>query len=217
MGRPSKLTRELRDELCKHLEAGHFLGTAADLCGVGRSTVHRWMALGEEQGADPEYREFREAVTRARARASVDLESAAFADAMGGTLVREVIRPDGTRESAWTPPNGRVALELLARMHPEEWRPVKAVEVSGHQGGPIEVGNNAAVVESLVKRIAEVRKRRQAQSNPREQPANGLGAGHPGGSGPAAGGHGRAAEPIGKNTMAGASPATRPVKRVNAN
>jgi hypothetical protein len=177
MGRPSKLTPELRDELCKHLEAIHFLGTAADLCGVGRSTVHRWMALGEEEGAVPEYREFREALTRARARASVDLVSAAFADAVGGTLVREVIRPDGTRERAWTPPNGRVALELLARMYPEEWRPVKAVEVSGHQGGPIEVGSNAAVVESLVRRIAEVKKRRQARNDAQGRPTDGAAAG----------------------------------------
>ncbi|MBT2225011.1 hypothetical protein [Nonomuraea sp. NEAU-A123] len=107
----------------------------------------------------------------------MDLVSAAFADARGGTLVREVIRPDGTREHAWTPPNGRVALELLARMYPEEWRPVKAVEVSGHQGGAIEIGHNAAVVEGIVKRIAEVKQRRQAQNNPQGRPAGELAAG----------------------------------------
>ncbi|MEV0351548.1 hypothetical protein AB0H88_37735 [Nonomuraea sp. NPDC050680] len=99
----------------------------------------------------------------------MDLVSAAFADAKGGTLIREVVRPDGTRERAWTPPNGRVALELLARMYPEDWRPVKAVEVSGHQGGAVEIGPNAAVIEGIVKRIAEVRKRRQAQNSPQGQ------------------------------------------------
>ncbi|MFI7134049.1 hypothetical protein ACIBQ1_50840 [Nonomuraea sp. NPDC050153] len=100
--------------------------------------------------------------------------SAAFADAIGGTLIREVTRPDGTRERAWAPPNGRVAHELLARMYPEEWRPVKAVELSGHQGGAIEVGHNTAVVEGIVKRIAEVKQRRHAQNN-----AQGLSAGEP--------------------------------------
>ncbi|MER7362662.1 hypothetical protein [Nonomuraea wenchangensis] len=164
MGRPSKLTPELRDQICRHLEAGHFLGTAADLCGVGRSTVHRWMARGEEEGAPPEYLEFREALTRARARASVVLVSAAFADAAGGTLVREVIRPDGTQERAWTPPNGRIALELLARMFPDEWRPVKAVEVSGPQGGPMKLDQNDAVIEGIIQRIAKVKARRHQAS-----------------------------------------------------
>ncbi|MFI6499876.1 hypothetical protein [Nonomuraea typhae] len=164
MGRPSKLTADLRDQLCQHLEAGHFLGTAADLCGIGRSTVHRWMAHAEEDDAPEEYREFREAVTRARARASVVvLVSAAFADATGGTLIREVVRPDGTQERSWTTPNGRVALELLARMHPADWRPVKAVEVTGHQGGPVEVDQNSKVIEGIMRRIAEVKKRRQAE------------------------------------------------------
>ncbi|RVX45765.1 hypothetical protein EDD27_8582 [Nonomuraea polychroma] len=163
MGRPSKLTPELRDQLCRHLEAGHFLGTAADLCGVGRSTVHRWMARGEEEDAPPEYREFCEALTRARARATDVLVSAAFADAGGGVLIRDVQRPDGTRERAWTPPNGRVALELLARMCPDDWRPVRAVEVSGPQGGPVNVTDDQAVIENIMARIAKAKARRQAE------------------------------------------------------
>ncbi|MFG6193377.1 hypothetical protein [Nonomuraea sp. JJY05] len=167
MGRPSKLTPELRDELCRQLEAGHFLGTAADLCGVGRSTVHRWMARGEEADAPLEYREFREALTRARARAADVLVSAAFADAKGGALIREVVRPDGAEERTWTPPNGRVALELLARMHPEEWRPVKAVEVSGPQGGPVQVIPDQAIIENIRARVAMSKARRQAEKQER--------------------------------------------------
>ncbi|MEU4231217.1 hypothetical protein AB0F17_43575 [Nonomuraea sp. NPDC026600] len=93
-----------------------------------------------------------------------------------GALVREVVRPDGTQERSWTPPNGHVALELLARMNPEDWRPVKAVEVSGHQGGPVEVGYDSAAVEGIVKRISEVKQRRQAQ-NPQGRPAGELAAG----------------------------------------
>ncbi|QFY11524.1 hypothetical protein GBF35_37525 [Nonomuraea phyllanthi] len=96
MGRPTKLTPELQEQLCRHLKAGHFLGTAAELCGGGRSTVHRWMAEGEAEDGSTELRAFREAVTRARARAADVLIAAALADSVGGVLVREAERPDGT-------------------------------------------------------------------------------------------------------------------------
>jgi hypothetical protein len=62
-------------------------------------------------------------------------------------------------------------------MHPEEWRPVKAVEVSGHQGGPVEVGYNSAVVEGISKRVAETKRRRQAQNDLPGRPADDLAAG----------------------------------------
>lgn len=164
MGRPTKLTPELQNQLCRHLEAGHFLGAAAALCGVGDSTVRRWMAQGEEDDAPAEFRAFREAVTRARARAADVLVAAAFADAVGGVLVREAERPDGTRERAWSQPNGRIALDLLARMFPDEWRPVKAVEVSGPQGGSVSLSPNQGVIENIISRIAAAKARRQEQS-----------------------------------------------------
>ncbi|TMR90040.1 hypothetical protein [Nonomuraea basaltis] len=164
MGRPTKLTDDLQDQLCRHLEAGHFLGTAAELCGVGRSTVHRWMAQGEEDDAPAELRAFRAAVTRARAKAADVLIAAALADAVGGVLVREAERPDGTRDRAWSQPNGRIALDLLWRMFPDMWRQVKAVEVSGPQGGPVNLTHNEAVIENLIARIAETKARRQEQA-----------------------------------------------------
>ncbi|MFI9552357.1 hypothetical protein [Nonomuraea endophytica] len=165
MGRPTKLTPELQDQLCRHLKAGHFLGTAADLCGVGRSTVHRWLAQAEEEDAPAELRAFQAAVTQARATSADILIAAAFADAVGGVLVREAERADGTRERAWSQPNGRVALDLLARMFPDDWRPVKAVEVSGPQGRPVELTHNEAVIENIIARIRKAKARRQGSAD----------------------------------------------------
>jgi hypothetical protein len=122
------------------------------------------MAQGEEDDALAEFRAFREAVTRARAKAADVLVAAAFADAVGGVLVREAERPDGTCERAWSQPNGRLALDLLARMFPDEWRPVKAVEVSGPQGGPVPLSPNQAVIENIISRIAAVKARREEQA-----------------------------------------------------
>ncbi|MFF4195180.1 hypothetical protein [Nonomuraea sp. NPDC001831] len=163
MGRPTKLTPELQDQLCRHVEAGHFLSTAADLCGVGRSTVHRWLAQGEEEDAPAVLRDFRAAVTYARAKSAEVLVAAAFADAVGGVLVREGERPDGTRERAWSQPNGRVALDLMSRMFPDDWRPVKAVEVSGPQGGPVNVGPDPALIQNIIDRVTKAKARRQRQ------------------------------------------------------
>ncbi|MBN6058319.1 hypothetical protein JYK22_40740, partial [Nonomuraea sp. RK-328] len=164
MGRPTKLTPELQDQLCRHLQAGHFLGTAAELCGVGRSTVHRWLAEGEGDDAPTELRSFRAAITYARAQAADVLVAAAFADAVGGVLVREAERPDGTRERAWSQPNGRIALDLLSRMFPDDWRPVKAVQVSGPQGGPVNLTHDQAVIENIIARVAKAKARRQAEA-----------------------------------------------------
>ncbi|MER6178918.1 hypothetical protein [Streptosporangium sp. NPDC001681] len=98
--------------------------------------MHRWRQLGEDDDAPPRYREFREALTRACAKACAILVNAAMADAVGGIETRRVLRADGTLIVQTTPPNGRLALEMLARMS-LDWRPVKAMAVScsGPQAG----------------------------------------------------------------------------------
>lgn len=59
-GRPSKLTAELQDSICKTLGAGVDIETAAAREGIGRSTVYDWMKWGRE-GTEP-YASFVEAV-----------------------------------------------------------------------------------------------------------------------------------------------------------
>ncbi|WP_449064787.1 hypothetical protein [Planomonospora algeriensis] len=167
MGRPTKLTPELRDRLCEYIRAGNYLATAAELCGVGRSTVNRWLAEGEAEDAPAGYRELRDAVTRARAEAEAQMVSIVQLDARGGAVVREVTRrwPDGTVETdrQLTPPNGRLALEYLARTRPQEWRPVKAVEVSGPAGGPVKADYDVKVIEGLVAKIQQAKARRERE------------------------------------------------------
>ncbi|MFF5211036.1 hypothetical protein [Streptosporangium sp. NPDC000396] len=132
MGRPTKLTPELREKLCGHIREGNYLSTSAELCGVGRSTVNSWLAKAEAADAAPEYADFLDAVTRARAEAEALMVSVVLADAQGGVVVREVTRhrPDGSVETdrQLTPPNGKLALEYLSRTRPEQWRPVKRVQ-----------------------------------------------------------------------------------------
>jgi hypothetical protein len=47
-GRPTKLTPELMDLYLSVLPGVYFLETAAELCGIHRMTVNRWMKRGEK-------------------------------------------------------------------------------------------------------------------------------------------------------------------------
>lgn len=68
-GRPSKLARPVAARLLELVARGVAVEAAAGAAGVGESTVYRWLARGREPDAPTEFREFREAVKRARASA----------------------------------------------------------------------------------------------------------------------------------------------------
>ncbi|SDH70051.1 Helix-turn-helix domain of resolvase [Sinosporangium album] len=152
-GRPTLLTPELQQQIVTILEQGRTITDAAALCGIGRRTIHRWLADGELDNADEAMRHFWRAVTHARAKGRAVLVDAAFEDVRGGFLVKEVERPDGSTERQWAPPNGMLALKMLERMDPEHWRPVKAVEVTGAGGGPVAVSHGVDL-EGLAERVA---------------------------------------------------------------
>jgi hypothetical protein len=90
-------------------------------------------------------------------------------DARGGAVVREVTRErsDGTVETErqLTPPNGKLALEYLARTRAESWRPVKAIDVSGPKGGAVPFDDDIEVIQRLATRIAAVKARRAEWEN----------------------------------------------------
>lgn len=161
-GRPTKLTAELQEDLFKALRGGHSIASAAELAGVAESTVHHWRSLGEADDAPPEFSEFSEGLTRARARARDILVAAAFADAVGGVEIKRAIRPDGTEEVQTTPPNGRVALDLLSRMHPE-WVPRKAIEVANPEGESFRV-THGVDLDGLAGRVIEAARLAEAEA-----------------------------------------------------
>ncbi|MBG0818274.1 helix-turn-helix domain-containing protein [Planomonospora sp. ID82291] len=167
VGRPTKLTPEMADALCQARQNGHSITGAADLCGVHRATLLRWLAEGEADDAPEVFRDFRDRFTRAHAHVIGSLVNAAIQDALGGSVVKKVERelPDGSviREEQVTPPNGKVALEVASRLNPD-WRGVKAVELSGPDGGPVEVAHEVEILEGLVSRVEAVKARKAAEA-----------------------------------------------------
>jgi hypothetical protein len=131
MGRPTKLTDDLRDELARHLAAGNPIKTACALVGIGESTYHKWRARGKAERervaeghancrvrkAERPFVEFMESTTRARAEASR----------------KRVANITEAADEDW-----RAAAWLLERREPETWGQKKRVEHAGKGGGPIQ-------------------------------------------------------------------------------
>jgi len=145
MGRPAKLddvillpaegggkTPRVRWEvIVERIRSGIPIETAALSTGVSSSTYYRWMALGEDRWSDgklhrarPQFREFREAATRARAEA----------ESMNVALVLKGASADW-RAAAW----------YLERSHPERWRRRDTIYNAGPADGDPEIPEQRVV------------------------------------------------------------------------
>ncbi len=70
MGRPSKLTPELRERICEYIRAGNYLSTACEACGISRQTYLNWMERGEKARGG-EFLDFFDAVKKAEKEAEI--------------------------------------------------------------------------------------------------------------------------------------------------
>ncbi|GAA3087412.1 hypothetical protein GCM10017600_68990 [Streptosporangium carneum] len=92
-----------------------------------------------------------QALTHARATAHEILLTAAFRDAGGGIEISRTVRPGGAKTVRTTPPNGRLALEILGLMSLDwRWRS------SGRRAGE-KAGYDPGVIERLAKRVSRAR------------------------------------------------------------
>jgi hypothetical protein len=95
-GRRTKLDVKLQREICGYLSDCCTIRTACEATGMSESSFYLWVEKGEE-GRSP-YKEFSEAITRARGRAKA-------------RIVHSLLD-----EKDW-----RARLELLARVFPDEY------------------------------------------------------------------------------------------------
>ena len=119
MGRKTKLTPELQVEICDVLRAGNYIDAACAYVGIHEATYHEWVKRGEQ--GEPLYADFREAVTKARSESEL-------------RNVQNINRAASSGQwqaSAW----------FLERSHPRKWGRMQKLELTGAEGGPIEVTN----------------------------------------------------------------------------
>lgn len=104
VGKPSKLTPQLRDQLCEALRIGTTVENACDYVGIAPSTYYNWMAVGRacasgiDHALKPEFiedqtsfLEFLEAVTRALAAAQFSAVAALRNGMVAATTEEETV------------------------------------------------------------------------------------------------------------------------------
>ena len=135
MGRKTKLTPEIQFALCAALMEGQYIDTACGLAGITATTFYRWMAQGDGPDAPKKFREFREAVVKARSQAEADMVK---------LIAKAAKRPETWTAAAW----------WLERSFPNRWgrQSRQLVEMSGPGGGPIEIVNPREQLLALLAR-----------------------------------------------------------------
>lgn len=91
--RPKPNDPKLRSAIADSLLKGHGYGTAAELAGISRATVFRWLAQGrhdDENEIESAYRDFRDTLARSYETATSSLEAKLF------EIAKEGKRPDIT-------------------------------------------------------------------------------------------------------------------------
>ena len=130
MGRPTKLTPELQEELLKALKGGTYVEDACAYVGIGVSTFYDWMRLGSLNEAP--YSEFSEAVEKARASA----------------VVRNVALLQKAAEDSW-----QAAAWWLERTRPDHYG--RRTNIAGPNGGAIEIKTDDAEREERLRAIVQ--------------------------------------------------------------
>jgi len=137
-GRPTDLTPDTQSRIVEALRAGNYIDAACAYAGIGTTTYYRWMQRAQDPTAPDIYRDFRDAVERARAEAEIRNV---------GLIQRAA--SDGTwQAAAW----------FLERSHPRKWGRHDRHEVTGPDGGPVELAVDA---QSLEARLAAIIARRR--------------------------------------------------------
>ena len=124
MARPTKLTPELQKDICDIISRGNYAKTACEYVDITEATYYDWKNKGEKAKSG-KFFEFLKSIKKAEATARV--------------LYLEVIRKaanDGTWQAAgW----------FLERKYPDEWGRKERTEITGKDGGPIEVKSYAII------------------------------------------------------------------------
>ena len=173
-GRPPKITIDpaLVDRLCAYIRIPSFPEDAAVSVGLGKSTYYRYMQSGRDHVCDPldrdridpkcekpdhAYREFQEAVEKARSDGKITLVGIIRSAASGlryrvHTAQCTDPQPGVGNTCACPikvePPNWFAAARMLESIDKSKWLRTERIEHTGAEGGPL-------LVESPAKRITK--------------------------------------------------------------
>ena len=138
-GRPSKLTPEVQDTICKYLRAGNAFKTACEAAGIGYQTGREWRARGEDRDpdrpGDEPFATFAAATRRAEAEALARCAAVVQKAAVDGSV----------QAATW----------FLERRAPAEWGRVDRHVIARGDDEPQQVGSGMSI-EQIKTRILEL-------------------------------------------------------------
>lgn len=118
--RPLMLTPELTTEVCNHLALGAPLNMAVAAAGIHIATAYRWLAQADTDDPDTPslFRDFRDAITQARARGGVQQLARINQAAARHIKSEEPVVDPGTGKAVLGP-DGK---PLVKRVWEQDWR-----------------------------------------------------------------------------------------------
>lgn len=148
VGRPSKLTPEIRDQIAALLRAGNYIVTVADYMGINPDTIYEWINRGERGWKIDQlggYVEFSETIKRAMS----EVEMATVDEVRKGFT--------NWQSRAW----------FLERRYPAKWGAQQKQVISGPGDKPVEFKDVTELPESLrvdrLMKLLAVAEQRQAE------------------------------------------------------
>jgi len=125
IGRPTKLTPELQEKICKYIAEGNYLSVACAAVDVSDQTYHTWLKLGEEEvnNGGGMFADFLEGTKKAEAEQEAKIAERLLAGAMPGERKRVTkTGPEGSSiEITETGGDWLAAATYLERRHPDRW------------------------------------------------------------------------------------------------
>lgn len=128
MGRPTKLTPEVRERILVAVRAGNYWETAALFAGIDKKTFYNWLKRGN-QAKRGIYHDFVHALEKAGAEAEI----------------RDVTRVDQAGDTDW-----KAAAWRLERRNAAHWGRKDRMEVSGAEDAqPVKIQAKVEVTEEI--------------------------------------------------------------------
>ena len=144
-GRKSRLTEEVHEAIIEGIKSGNYIATVMKSVGIPYQNYWLWKRLGSPE---PVYDEQGNQIGEE------------FPDNFYGDFVRDLQEAEAIAEIRAVKSlqnhfdkDWRAAEAYLSRKHPERWNPKTVVEMSGKDGGPIEVSSSK---DSLYERLDQI-------------------------------------------------------------
>jgi len=145
VGRKTLLTPEVTETICDLLKRGNYLQTAARYVGIAPETLGSWLRRGNELIAEDkdDYDEYEQLFVVL----ALEVEKArSFAEIKAVEVIRNAM-PSQWQAAAW----------YLERTNNAQWGRTVRAEVTGDNGGPIQVDVDSVMrkVEALTQRVVK--------------------------------------------------------------